>query len=205
MLLEDGGYHIGKSWKVWSPGTPRDAPFGGQGHAYEGVGRRINGFSQTVTSMVNSGKSVDEAKQELLDEVRTNFKAFLADRKDDQPFCYWFVPTKLHRKWIKGSGKRLWAIDPDSLKEKMPPFLPDVHEVREDLADYLGEIQAFDAALGVLLDELKKSGEYDNTLIAVSGDHGPPGFPHGKCNLYDFGTHVSLAISGPGVQGGGCR
>ena len=30
----------------------------------------------------------------------------------------------------------------------------------------------------------------------------PPGFPHGKCNLYDFGTGVCLAIAGPGVRGG---
>ena len=84
----------------------------------------------------------------------------------------------------------------------MPAFLPDVHEVRQDLADYLGEIAAFDAGLGELIDELKRRGEYDNTLIVVSGDHGPPGFPHGKCNLYDFGTRVSLAIAGPGVAGG---
>jgi N-sulfoglucosamine sulfohydrolase len=69
------------------------------------------------------------------------------------------------------------------------------------LADYFGEIQAFDAALGVLLDELKESGDYDNTLIVISGDHGPPGFPHGKCNLYDFGTRVALAIAGPSVRG----
>jgi arylsulfatase A-like enzyme len=74
--------------------------------------------------------------------------------------------------------------------------------VREDFADYLGEVQAWDAALGVLLARLEAIGELDNTLIAVSGDHGAPGFPHGKCNLYDFGAHVSLAIRGPGVTGG---
>src|SRR5690606_31499039 len=34
------------------------------------------------------------------------------------------------------------------------------------------------------------------------GDHGPAGFPHGKCNLYDFGVGVALAIAGPGVKGG---
>ena len=54
----------------------------------------------------------------------------------------------------------------------------------------------------MLLGELKESNKYDNTLIVVSGDHGPPGFPHGKCNLYDFGTRVALAIAGPGVRGG---
>ena len=84
----------------------------------------------------------------------------------------------------------------------MPAFLPDVHDVREDLADYLGEIAAFDAGLGIMIEELKKAGEYENTIIVVSGDHGPPGFPHGKCNLYDFGTQVCLTIAGPGVKGG---
>jgi len=41
---------------------------------------------------------------------------------------------------------------------------------------------------------LEKDGELDNTIIVVSGDHGAPGFPRGKCNLYDFGTGVPLAI-----------
>jgi len=202
LLLRDNGYHLGKSWKVWGPGTPVDAPYGKQQYAYQNVGRRINGFSQSVTKLVVSGKSVEQAKQELLEEVRTNFKSLLADQKEGQPFCYWFGPTNVHRKWVKGSGAALWNINPNTLKGKMPAFLPDVPEIREDLADYLGETQAFDAEVGVLLDELKKSGEYDNTLIVVSGDHGPPGFPHGKCNLYDFGTQVALAIAGPGVRGG---
>jgi hypothetical protein len=45
-----------------------------------------------------------------------NFKSFLDDRKKDQPFAYWFGPTNVHRKWTKGSGKKLWDIDPDKLK-----------------------------------------------------------------------------------------
>ena len=202
LLLRESGYHIGKSYKVWSPGTPGDAPYGRQQHAYEQAGRRFNQFSQNATRMVAGGRPLDEAKAELLDEVRGNFRAFLEDREEGQPFCYWFGPTNVHRKWVKGSGKALWNIEPEALKGKLPPFLPDVPEVREDLADYIGEIAAFDAGLGVLLEELRESGEYDNTLIVVSGDHGPPGFPHGKCNLYDFGTAVSLAIAGPGVPGG---
>jgi arylsulfatase A-like enzyme len=201
LLLRDGGYHIGKSWKVWSPGTPADAPYGRQQYAFQSAGGRINQFSQNVTKLVASGQTVDQARAEVLEEVRANFRAFL-DKREDQPFCYWFGPTNVHRLWVQGSGKALWGIDPDSLKGKLPPFLPDVPAVREDIADYLGEVQAFDAALGVLMDELKRSGDYDNTLIVVSGDHGPPGFPHGKCNLYDFGTRVALAVAGPSVRGG---
>lgn len=202
LLLRERGYHIGKTWKVWSPGVPPDAPYGRQAHAYQKSGSRFNRSSQHATAAVAAGKSVDEAKQVLLDEVRGNFAAFLDDRQADQPFCYWFGPTNVHRKWVAGSGKALWNIDPAKLEGRMPPFLPDVPEVRQDLADYLGEICAFDAALGVLVDALEEAGELDNTLIVVSGDHGPPGFPHGKCNLYDYGTRVCLAIAGPGVVGG---
>lgn len=197
LLLKDTGYHIGFTYKVWSPGTPRDAPFGGKEYAYGGG--RFSAFSQTATRLVKSGKSLEEAKNELVAGVRKDFQAFLAKKTDDQPFAYWFGPTNVHRKWIKGSGNALWGIDPDKLKGKLPPFLPDVPEVRQDFADYLGEAMAFDLGLGVLVDELKKTGHFENTIIAVSGDHGPAGFPHGKCNLYDFGTRVSLAISGPGV------
>ncbi len=126
--------------------------------------------------------------------MRANFRAFLKDRRPGQPICYWFGPTNCHRKWIRGSGKVLWGLDPDDLEGKLPPFLPDTKLVREDFCDYLGEVQAFDASLGVLLEELKRIGELDDTLIVVSGDHGAPGFPRGKCNLYDFGVHVALAV-----------
>lgn len=202
MIMDDHGYHIGQTYKVWSPGSPVDAPYGEQKFAYEKSGQKFNGFSQGVIKMMSQGKSMEEAKEVLYSEVRENFKTFLKANHTDKPFCYWFGPTNVHRKWIKGSGKKLWDLNPDDLKGKMPPFLPDVHEVREDLADYFGEAMAFDAALGVLIEELKKAGEYENTIIAISGDHGAPGFPHGKCNLYDFGSKVALAISGPGVVKG---
>jgi arylsulfatase A-like enzyme len=45
-------------------------------------------------------------------------------------------------------------------------------------------------------------GELEQTLLVLSGDHGAPGFPQGKCNLYDFGTGVALAVRGAGTHGG---
>lgn len=202
LLLEKSGYHIGFTWKVWSPGTPRDAPYGGSENSFHKNGSSFNGFSQTATKLMSNGKSLSAAKDSLKDQVRSNFRDMLEKKEKGKPFAYWFGPTNVHRKWIKGSGKNLWSIDPDSLKGKLPPFLPDVPEIREDFADYLGEVCAFDMALGVLVSELKEAGEFDNTLIVISGDHGPAGFPHGKCNLYDFGTRVALSVSGPGVKGG---
>jgi len=151
---------------------------------------------------VKSGVPLAAAKQRLFDEVRANFEAFLADRKGDRPWLYWFGPTLVHRAWQAGSGRALWDIDPNALRGKLPQFLPDVPEVRDDFADYLGEIQAWDAGIGVLLETLEKNHELDRTLIVISGDHGAPGFPGGKCNLYDFGVGVALVVAGPGVAGG---
>lgn len=202
LLLRDAGYHLGKVYKVWSPGSPVDAPYGESAHAYETAGRDFNGVSEFLTAKVAAGVSIDKAKQLLFQQMEKNFDYFLKARKPNQPFCYWFGPTTTHRKWIKGSGKALWDIDPDSLQGKLPKFLADVPEVREDFADYLGEVQAVDAGIGILLRKLEEIGELDKTIVVCSGDHGPPGFPHGKCNLYDFGSSVSLAIRWGDAKGG---
>jgi uncharacterized sulfatase len=202
LLLREAGYHIGKSYKVWSPGTPADAPFGGQKHAYEKAGRSPNNFSEEATKMVQAGMTMAAAREKILAQVRGNFDAFLADRKPGQPWLYWFGPTTTHRTWIKGSGKKLWGIEPDSLRGNLPGFLPDVPEVREDVADYLGECQAYDAYVGALLKRLEEAGELERTLVVISGDHGMPGVPGGKCNLYDFGTAVALVARWPGGRGG---
>jgi len=190
LILEKHGYHIGHSAKVWSPGSPRNAPYGAAKYAYNKAGGRMNRFSQVVAR----AKDKQAAKRAVLNEVQANFNAFRKAREAGQPFCYWFGPTNCHRKWVKGSGKSIWGLNPDDLKGKLPPFLPDVPVIRQDLCDYLGEVQAFDAAVGVLLKRLEETGELENTLIVISGDHGIPGFPRGKCNLYDFGVHVALAV-----------
>lgn len=202
LLLRDAGYQIGKSYKVWSPGSPADAPIGGQTYAYEKAGRAPNNFSEEATARVAKGMTIAAAREEILAQVRGNFDAFLADRKPGRPWHYFFGPTTTHRTWTKGSGKALWGIDPEKLKGKMPAFFPDVPELREDMADYLGECQAVDAYVGVLRARLEEIGELEHTLIVITGDHGMGGSPSGKCNLYDHGTAVSLFARVPGGKGG---
>lgn len=197
LILEEAGYKIGYTYKAWSPGTPVDAPYGGKSREFASAGRRFNQFSQNVTKMVENGRSVEDAKEELYDEVVQNFRSFLSSTKKGQPFCYWFGPTNTHRAWTKGSGKNLWGLNPDHLKGKMPEFLPDVADIREDLCDYLGEVLALDNVLELLLNELESSGERESTIFVISGDHGIPGFPRGKCNLYPFGTSVPLLVQWP--------
>ena len=75
LMLQGSGYHIGETYKVWSPGTPVDAPYGAGKHAYEKGGGRFNQFSENVTRMVAQGTPLDQAKGALYDEVLANFNA----------------------------------------------------------------------------------------------------------------------------------
>ena len=50
LELEKAGYHIGYAYKVWSPGQPVDAPYGGwRKRRYTQAGQRFNSFSQAAT------------------------------------------------------------------------------------------------------------------------------------------------------------
>ena len=199
LELEKAGYHIGFTYKVWGPGVALDDTYAGRKNCYVRSGTDFNNFSFHGMAGMEKGMSAEEAKRPLYEEVRGNFREFMGKRDSKKPFAYWWGPTNTHRKWQAGSGKALWGIDPDRLKGCLPDFFPDVPVVREDVADYLGECQAFDRGLGILIEELEKAGELDNTLIVVSGDHGMPGFPRAKCNLYDIGSEVTLAARLPGV------
>ena len=74
--------------------------------------------------------------------------------------------------------------------------------VRRHLAEYYAMISHVDAAIGRVLDALRESGEYDNTILVFAGDNGLAVGCHGlmgKQNLYDHSVRVPLLMAGPGV------
>jgi choline-sulfatase len=74
---------------------------------------------------------------------------------------------------------------------------------------YDGEIAYADSAVGKLIDELRKHGLYDETLIAVMADHGESLGAHGENThgifLYDETLHVPLLFKLPASRAGGGR
>jgi uncharacterized sulfatase len=73
--------------------------------------------------------------------------------------------------------------------------------VRNDVLDYILEIEHFDHHLLQMIQFLKEKGELENTFIVVTADNGMP-FPYAKANVQEFGTHVPLVISIPkGLKG----
>ena len=89
LELEKSGYHIGHTYKVWSPGKTYNAPYGGKRTSYETGGKQFGSFSHVATKRAKS-IGIQNAKQELLDEVKLNFDSFLESCPKDKPFCYWW-------------------------------------------------------------------------------------------------------------------
>ncbi|HFQ15620.1 MAG TPA: sulfatase, partial [Rhodobacteraceae bacterium] len=73
-------------------------------------------------------------------------------------------------------------------------------EIRQIRATYYGLITKVDHYLGQLLDWLKSTGQYDQTLIIITSDHGELLGDHwlfGKRGYFDQGFHIPLFIRDP--------
>jgi len=90
--------------------------------------------------------------------------------------------------------------------EKLAPWPRTPENTRQQLADYYACITGLDHHIGRIFEQLKKSGQWENTIIIFSGDNGLSMGEHGlfgKQNLYELGgMHVPLVISGPGIRQG---
>ena len=75
--------------------------------------------------------------------------------------------------------------------------------------NYLAEIAATDAAIGVLLEALRERGELERALVVVAGDHGEDLGQHGEPThsafVYDSTVRVPLLIRHPDGWGAGRR
>ena len=167
-LLEKSGYHVGMTGKGWGPG-PRDLV-----------------KNRNPAGKVYGTNKNDQTGHEYTD----SFRAFLAERRPGQPFCFWYGSREPHRPYKRGSGLQAGKM---LASVTVPKFLPDHESVRSDLLDYALEIELFDAQLGQMLDILEDMGELDDTIVVVTSDNGMP-WSRAKANLYEYGVHVPLAI-----------
>jgi arylsulfatase A-like enzyme len=101
-----------------------------------------------------------------------------------------------HRDWLAPGSLR------DVLYSQPPANLPDVPEVRQDVAAFKASARSLDHGVGMVLNALDAAGLSANTLVIFTTDHGTP-FPGGKATLYDRGLGVMLILRGPGVRPGG--
>jgi N-sulfoglucosamine sulfohydrolase len=134
----------------------------------------------------------------------------------DKPFFLYYCSSDPHRGVGPGgfgnrnpkggapySGCEPVTFDPQAID--VPPWLPDLPEVRAELAEYYQAIHRFDQGVAQLLDYLESSGRAKDTLVLFLSDNGPP-FPGAKTTLYQPGMHLPLLVRNPlvGEPGATC-
>lgn len=115
------------------------------------------------------------------------------ERPDNTPFFAVFNLPETHESgmWAMGS-----AVETDPGAVTVPPYLPDTPEVRHTLALQYDAIARNDARVGRIIEELKRDGLYESTVIMIWSDHGE-GQPRAKRWPYEAGLRVPLVVRTP--------
>lgn len=85
----------------------------------------------------------------------------------------------------------------------LPPYIPDTAEARQEFSELQGMIKQMDAAVGFIIDALKRLDLLDDTWLIFTTDHGLA-MPRAKCTMYDPGIETALIMHAPslGLIGG---
>jgi N-sulfoglucosamine sulfohydrolase len=128
-----------------------------------------------------------------------------AHRTADRPFLACIGVHEAHRMGLQPSHFRRDVYEPaDPARVEVPPYLPDIPEVRADLAGFFGAANWADRMLGQVLDALDDAALSGDTLLIFTSDHGAS-FMHAKGTLYDGGTKVAMLLRMPGTIAEGYR
>ena len=111
--------------------------------------------------------------------------------EDRRPFFLYFCTTEPHRPFHREGSD---PVDPKDVI--VPPYLPDTPECREELAEYYGSVQRADSGLVRLIEILKETGRWEDTMIVYVSDNGIP-FPGAKTTLYEPGIRLPCVVRNP--------
>lgn len=122
-------------------------------------------------------------------------KAHWRNRPDKtQPFFAVFNFTVTHESQVWVRAKEPLLVKPEDVT--LPPYYPDVPEVRLDMARHLSNAMVMDEQAGKILDQLREDGLDQNTIVFFYSDHGD-GLPFVKREIYDRGLRVPFIVKNP--------
>ena len=120
-------------------------------------------------------------------------------RKKGQPFfAYLNIETgKAHgfgygNKWAMEKG-----LSTVGKVKSVPTYLVNNKAMKRKMASIYDSVSYTDFVVGRFIDALKKQGLYENSFIAIAGDHGYAILRH-KQTLYDSGLKVPMIMKYPG-------
>ncbi|NWK55844.1 sulfatase [Verrucomicrobiaceae bacterium N1E253] len=106
-----------------------------------------------------------------------------------KPNLFGNLPDKAHHQGVK-------EVFYDPKDVLVPGFLPDTPTCRAEIAQYYQSCSRVDQGLGRLVKLLKQAGQWENTVIIFTADHGMA-FPGAKTTVYEAGLRVPFVVRDP--------
>jgi arylsulfatase A-like enzyme len=217
MYLRSLGYHTCHIGKWHNDGHPSERGFDESHLVFPGDD--IGPYAGHQLTFQEQGQIVSGHSTELFGARACSF---LQRAPKDQP---WFCYVALHSPHDPRTAPEPWAsmyrhkqlppLPPNFMPEhpfdtgdmmirdeRLADFPRGQDEIRRHRSDYYAMISHHDYHIGLMLDQLRQSGQYDNTLIVFTADHGLACGSHGlmgKENLYEHSARVPLVMAGPGI------
>lgn len=134
-------------------------------------------------------------KQSVADYAKAAARFF--ELAGERPFFLSVNFPDAHLPFLRqANGRPAEPLSADDVKP-MPWVGVDSPRIRQQVANYYNCLARLDEGVGLLLDELKRAGHVDNTLVIYIGDHGAQ-FPRGKGTVYEAALRVPLVVRWPG-------
>jgi arylsulfatase A-like enzyme len=208
-----GKWHNGPKSVLRSFQQGRAVFLGGMGNPYELPLQDIGPNRRLINKRVSGEHSVKLFADAAIQFIRQD--------KGGRPFLCYFAPNcphdprmapqsyhdyyNAHQPPLPANFLPQHPFDNGELvirDELLAPWPRTPAVVRQNLADYYAYINYLDDQIGRIIDALKASGQFDNTIIVFSSDNGLAIGSHGlfgKQNVYDHATHEPLIFAGPGI------
>ena len=163
---------------------------------------REAGYYCTNNVKTDYNSNFEKQKRELWDDVSRN--AHWKNRPQGKPFFAVFNSTITHESQLSAKAQEGYVkrkqipeqprINPADIK--LPPYHPDLPEIRQDWARLHDLITAMDDVVGAQLQELQEAGLADDTIVFFYSDHGGM-LSRSKRYIYDVGTRIPLIVRIP--------
>ena len=137
---------------------------------------------------------------------RYSAQFFEMAKQQNKPFFLLANSHDPHRPFVGSEGDaKSWGDDKPPITRQFAPdeiemlgYLPDIKEVRKEVAQYFGSVHRCDQNIGAVLEALHESGLEEHTLVIFLSDHGAA-FPFAKAQCYLNSTKTPLIVKWPGV------
>jgi N-sulfoglucosamine sulfohydrolase len=164
-----------------------------------GVGRSPELYYQHAKAFFAKAKAEDRPFF-LMANSQDPHRPFAGSRQENQRKGANPTKKKNTKKQLKPRGnqysKASKYFKPDEIV--VPKFLPDIPDIRKELAQYFTSVHRADEIAGAVLKALDEAGLSKNTLVMFMSDHGMP-LPFAKTNCWLNSTRTPWIVRWPGV------